>query len=523
MISEISTYKNICEQLKSNENRILELGILQKENFEKFHADIEQKLNNFKPSLMVYGCYNAGKSTLINALFGKEVAKTSDVPETDRVSEYIYNNFSIYDTPGINAPIQHEEVTNEHLAKSEIIIFVISNDSGFEESYIYDKLKNIFLAKKPVIIVLNNKSSFAKNSEELNEQLKRIEINVKKLNLDECFYKIVALNAKLAFEGKIVDQNELLDISNLTALENILADILKNSSETEVINTLNLYIESFLKNLLHLLDENNPDKEIADIQKLLTSTIEQKRSAKIKARVLAEEYFSSIKEEIESCIEVNGDLNSLIDLKFKEFFYKLQSLFEDIQTDFGNNLSNFSLSKLEFSDINYDFSSKNTADFLMDKAVKLLDNSLAKKQLQEKTQQATEFILKKTKEYLPSLMKGKGSAWIGKVAGKAGGCVAIATNAISILYNRHKEIQESEQAFQAERRAKQANANMANNTVLELIIIANKNTDDTLDELFNPMIKDFEASLKLKEVKNNDIATLKNSINGLFSQLPIKQ
>ena len=114
--------------------------------------------------------------------------------------------------------------------------------------------------------MLNNKSSFAKNSEELNEQLKRIEINVKKLNLDECFYKIVALNAKLAFEGKIVDQNELLDISNLTALENILADILKNSSETEVINTLNLYIESFLKNLLHLLDKNNPDKEIADIK-----------------------------------------------------------------------------------------------------------------------------------------------------------------------------------------------------------------------------------------------------------------
>ena len=32
---------------------------------------------------------------------------------------------------------------------------------------------------------------------------------------------------------------------------------------------------------------------------------------------------------------------------------------------------------------------------------------------------------------------------------------------------------------------------MANNTVLELIIIANKNTDDTLDELFNPMIKDW--------------------------------
>jgi len=36
----------------------------------KFQIDIEDKLESFEPTLMMYGTYNAGKSTLLNALFG---------------------------------------------------------------------------------------------------------------------------------------------------------------------------------------------------------------------------------------------------------------------------------------------------------------------------------------------------------------------------------------------------------------------------------------------------------------------
>jgi len=103
------------------------------ENTKEFTAHIEEKLNNFKPTIMVYGTYNAGKSTLINALFGQEeLAKTGDAPETSTVSEYEYNGYTIYDTPGINAPQEHEKVTTEHLKKCELVLFVLSNDcSGF--------------------------------------------------------------------------------------------------------------------------------------------------------------------------------------------------------------------------------------------------------------------------------------------------------------------------------------------------------------------------------------------------------
>ncbi len=133
-----------------------------------FREHIEHKLKFFEPTLMIYGTYNSGKSTLLNALFGiEEMAKTGDSPETDRVHEYNYNGYTIYDTPGINAPIEHEEVTNKHLKKCEVILFVLSNDGSFEEEYIYKKVIEIVKHNKPPIncakqIKMGNRYQFQK-------------------------------------------------------------------------------------------------------------------------------------------------------------------------------------------------------------------------------------------------------------------------------------------------------------------------------------------------------------------------
>jgi ribosome biogenesis GTPase A len=113
MIVDKSKYKEIDDDIAKYSK-----GIANDKELEIFKTNIEDKLNNFRPALMVYGTYNSGKSTLLNALFGKEeMAKTGDSPETAEVYEYQYNGFTIYDTPGINAPIEHETVTKEHLKK----------------------------------------------------------------------------------------------------------------------------------------------------------------------------------------------------------------------------------------------------------------------------------------------------------------------------------------------------------------------------------------------------------------------
>ena len=76
------------------------------------------------PRVMVFGTYNAGKSTLINALIGAEVARVADEPATDKVTTYPWRGFLLDDTPGIDAPIAHEQVTRAHVETCDAVLFL---------------------------------------------------------------------------------------------------------------------------------------------------------------------------------------------------------------------------------------------------------------------------------------------------------------------------------------------------------------------------------------------------------------
>ena len=64
---------------------------------EKIEPEPTQPLN-----VLIAGKTGAGKSTLINAVFGKEVAVTgSGRPVTQHVEKFTKDNFSIFDTKGL--------------------------------------------------------------------------------------------------------------------------------------------------------------------------------------------------------------------------------------------------------------------------------------------------------------------------------------------------------------------------------------------------------------------------------------
>ena len=60
-----------------------------------------------KAKVMVVGIPNTGKSTILNTLAGKKVAKTGNVPAITRHQQRtsLKNNIDIYDTPGILWPV----------------------------------------------------------------------------------------------------------------------------------------------------------------------------------------------------------------------------------------------------------------------------------------------------------------------------------------------------------------------------------------------------------------------------------
>ncbi len=127
-------------------------------------ADITGKLplNELEKGLgtpflfVVCGEVNAGKSTLLNGLFGRDLCKANILPETDRVLWYRHGDtsrdveitpilgeryrpvdflrdFHLVDTPGTNSVIKgHQQITERFLPVADLILFVfpVSNPWG---------------------------------------------------------------------------------------------------------------------------------------------------------------------------------------------------------------------------------------------------------------------------------------------------------------------------------------------------------------------------------------------------------
>lgn len=66
-------------------------------------------VNDGQPKIAVFGKYNHGKSTLLNALIGEDVFKVADKRETTSVSEYSHNQVTWIDTPGLDADVKGED------------------------------------------------------------------------------------------------------------------------------------------------------------------------------------------------------------------------------------------------------------------------------------------------------------------------------------------------------------------------------------------------------------------------------
>lgn len=128
--------------------------------------------------LVIVGEFNAGKSAFLNAMLGDQLLTEGVTPTTSHIHILRYGeelrqettvddilqidlpvewlrNVSLVDTPGVNAVIQrHQEITEEFIPRSDLVLFVTSADRPFSES------ERLFLERirqwsKKVIVVVN--------------------------------------------------------------------------------------------------------------------------------------------------------------------------------------------------------------------------------------------------------------------------------------------------------------------------------------------------------------------------------
>lgn len=95
-----------------------------------------ERLSSGDPVRMVlFGAYNAGKSSLVKALTGDETIVVDANVATSRVQEYSWRSCLIADTPGIRSGTEgdsraelHDRLTEGYLQKADLVLFVVSNE-----------------------------------------------------------------------------------------------------------------------------------------------------------------------------------------------------------------------------------------------------------------------------------------------------------------------------------------------------------------------------------------------------------
>lgn len=199
-------------------------------------SEIQNMIERCAPSLMFYGIYNAGKSSVLNAIFGEEKASVNDIPETHKIQEYEWNHYILVDTPGLNGPPEDEKVSVMEVKKRDIIMFVIDDSDNFDSIEITEKIVEILEAKKPCIIVINKKND--SGTEEIYCIKQKMNCNIKAvsniLNPEE-YYDFVTIDAKAALRAKREEKKALLQESNIRELEYCISRKLTSIDEVKML------------------------------------------------------------------------------------------------------------------------------------------------------------------------------------------------------------------------------------------------------------------------------------------------
>lgn len=199
-----------------------------RETLEREQADERRRVDDLLATLedlftiVIVGEFNAGKSSLINALFGAKLRVEGPIPVDDQISVLRYaeegskrqlsdyvieqfypveflRNITLVDTPGTNSIVlRHQEITEDYIPRADLVLFVTSIDRPLSESE-RKFLEYIREWGKKVVFVLNKVDT--KTDDEIQQVLDYLRTNTKAIFGFEP--TIFPVSGKLALESKL--------------------------------------------------------------------------------------------------------------------------------------------------------------------------------------------------------------------------------------------------------------------------------------------------------------------------------
>ena len=219
------------------------------QTFQKAREHCNERLGTDLPKVMLYGVYNAGKSTLLNALLGEEAASVADKPETCKLTSYLWNGYELLDTPGIDAPIEHERISREALTRCQVILFVISAARSFENLAIFEAMRDVAQQGKRLLIILNNKEHTGNTGRDNPDMLavkQAIQRNLMAVGFSAeqaAAFRLCVVNARFALLGRLHKDDRLVESSGILELERLAVEEIRRVNGFAIAIDLYRYLE----------------------------------------------------------------------------------------------------------------------------------------------------------------------------------------------------------------------------------------------------------------------------------------
>jgi len=396
------------------------------------HSELKQTVESRNLHIMLYGAYNAGKSTLVNTLLGRYEAKENDIPTTDSIDVYNWNGFKLLDTPGVNAPIAHENITQEQIKRSGAMLFVI-REGDQDSKDIYERLFSMLKQNKKVFIVLNHQLV---NPDDKIRALKKVnqiissrapEYNVSNETVGEI--SIFPMNIRTAYNGRVKKHEKLLMHSGYSDFINAFKQwlIMQDEKESHLENLKNQISECWYQPTISKLDKQvnaSDSKELRALRDDRQMLEHEKRSIKASASHYISQQVNILKSDVSGVLS-NSSSEEEIDSKLQQVFMPLT---EKVEEWLGNELKGVS-EKFTVS---------------IDKHAKLNTESITSNSLGESVYSGVKEFLSDQKNLKEALLlgrklkipglKGKWGSTFDKWAGRA----APAVQVVTFLYDLYK-------------------------------------------------------------------------------------